>query len=387
MKTVVAIYRTEHQAEAAVRALLEEGVPRDRISFAAPRPTGRPGEIEAHDADQQLYQGVRHERGEQAAKGATLGGVGGAILGLVAFSIPGIGPAIGIGPIAVAAAGTAVGAVGGLLGALVGRGVPRRAARVIEEGVVGGYMLVGVDAPAEEARSIESILERFDPVDTGLGDADDTREAFVDDLDERAEAGARTEAERGYDEAVLRMEGGPDPATYSSRAVAVDDVAEDRYDEASDANLASRGVPGFGRTLGAETSKRESARAGDLNATSDLGVMEASGVGTDEALEPGSDVRVLPVGDEELMPPPFDERAPGTGRHDAPWKGEVAPARADDDLDVNLQDEVLHGEAVPEAALSRPEDVERATTTQGTDTARREGVEPDEERLPSPTGR
>lgn len=384
MKTVVAMYRTMHQAEAALQALFDEGVPRDRISFTAPRATGLAGRVEAHDADNQPQQGVRDERGERTAIGATFGGVGGLLAGIIAFSIPGIGPAIGLGPLAVAVAGTAMGTVGGIIGALVGRGIPRSAARVMEEGLVSGYVLVGVDEAPDEVKSIENVLARFDPVDIGVGDTEDVepledlRGELRGPLDTTASASS---ADVGYDEAVQRVQGVPDRQTYSMRSITVEDSAEDRYDEASDPGVASTGDSGFGRTLGAETSLRDtSARSGDLNASSDLGLTVVSGTTSDEALEPASDVRVLPVGDEELVPPRMEVAERGE------VGGERAPERADDDLDVNLRDEVIHGEVAPEPVAARPEDAERPSTMSRPSDAR-EGVEPDEDRLPSPTGR
>lgn len=376
MKTVVAMYRTMHQAEAALQALFDEGVPRDRVSFTAPRATGLAGRIEAHDADLQPQQGVRDERAERTAIGATFGGVGGMLAGIIAFSIPGIGPAIGLGPLAVAVAGTAVGTVGGIIGALVGRGVPRSAARVMEEGMVSGYVLVGVDEPADEVKGIEDILERFDPVDIGVGDTEEI---------EPLEALRSASTDAGYDEAVQRTAGVPDRQTYSMSSIAVEDTGEDRYDEASDPGLASSGDAGFGRTLGAETSRREpSTRSGDLNASSDLSLTVASGTTADEAIEPAADVRVLPVGDEELVPPAVDETPPMSAAERAERE---APARADDDLDVNLRDEVMHGELEPESAAPLPEDAEGGARTESSPSAQREGVEPAEDRLPSPSGR
>ena len=76
--------------------------------------------------------------------GAALGGIGGLLLGLAALSIPGIGPAIAAGPLAVALAGATIGtATGGLVGALNGLGVPEFEAKAYDEGIrEGGTLLI-----------------------------------------------------------------------------------------------------------------------------------------------------------------------------------------------------------------------------------------------------
>ncbi len=102
-----------------------------------------------------------------------LGALGGLLVGLGALTIPGIGPVIAAGPLAVALStltGVGVGAVaggvtGGLLGALIGLGIPEQEAHYYAEGVRRGGVLVTVQADEYNADQITDILNHHDPID------------------------------------------------------------------------------------------------------------------------------------------------------------------------------------------------------------------------------
>ncbi|HVK40742.1 MAG TPA: hypothetical protein VNA88_19570 [Candidatus Kapabacteria bacterium] len=86
---------------------------------------------------------------EGAGTGAAIGGTLGAIIAAVAagvstVALPGIGLVIA-GPIAAALTGAGAGAAtGGIIGALVGSGIPEERAKVYEEGVKSGGIVMGV---------------------------------------------------------------------------------------------------------------------------------------------------------------------------------------------------------------------------------------------------
>lgn len=99
---------------------------------------------------------------EGTTAGASIGGVTGGTLGLLAglgaLAIPGVGPLIAAGPIMGALAGLGVGgAVGGLVGALVGLGIPEYEAKRYEGRVKDGGILVSVhcESSAEVSRAKE----------------------------------------------------------------------------------------------------------------------------------------------------------------------------------------------------------------------------------------
>ncbi len=113
---------------------------------------------------------------ESAASGATTGGIIGALAGLLvgigAIAIPGIGAVLIGGPLAAAlglsgaAATTVSGATtgvlaGGLIGALTGLGVPDNEARVYEESIKSGGVLVAVPAQGTQTEEAMRVMDKF----------------------------------------------------------------------------------------------------------------------------------------------------------------------------------------------------------------------------------
>lgn len=101
---------------------------------------------------------------EGAGAGAALGGTAGGILGALAgiggaVILPGIGAVAG--PIAMGLVGAgAGGAAGSLLGALVGAGIPEDQAKVYENDIKEGGMVLGVNPRTDADR--EYIQSRYD---------------------------------------------------------------------------------------------------------------------------------------------------------------------------------------------------------------------------------
>lgn len=102
--------------------------------------------------------------------GAVIGGLTGLLVGIGALAIPGIGALLIGGPLAVALgltgaaaatfSGAATGALtGGLLGALIGLGIPEEEARIYEERIKTGGILVAVQARMGEEEEVYMILE------------------------------------------------------------------------------------------------------------------------------------------------------------------------------------------------------------------------------------
>lgn len=176
MTTVIGYFRDVHDADRAVKELLEDGAPRDQLSIFSNK--------DAHGTLNKDGKRVEHhETGAAggATSGAVIGGAVGVAIGLGLLTIPGIGPVLAAGPLAAALTSGAAGAVaggvaGGLLGALVDLGVPKDRAERYVEGVKRGGTLVTLRAVSKEgADAAERIM----------------KECGAEDVDEKSDGGER----------------------------------------------------------------------------------------------------------------------------------------------------------------------------------------------------
>src|SRR5690349_2892749 len=160
---ISAVFDDHSEAEAAARELRQAGVPDSALSVIARRSdeSGDYGDADTHEVK---------EKGEGALKGA-LGGAGvGALLGIAALAIPGVGPLAAAGAIAssaipeAAAIGAGAGALaGGLSGLLKKHGVSDEDASYYEERIHGGGVFVSVDTrdAGISPQLAEDILYRY----------------------------------------------------------------------------------------------------------------------------------------------------------------------------------------------------------------------------------
>jgi len=164
MQTLVALYHNFADAQSAVDALVRGGVDRSNISVVANNVTGEYG---THDYASE--DAVKAEDG--AAFGAASGGIIGALAGLGALAIPGIGPVIAAGPLIAALTGGAIGALagaptGGLVAGLVKtHHMDADDAEVYAEGVRRGDTLVTAHVDDSRVSSTRDILNRYNPTD------------------------------------------------------------------------------------------------------------------------------------------------------------------------------------------------------------------------------
>lgn len=156
---VSAVFDSHSEAERAVSELRAAGVRESALSVIARRDSGQGdyGGANTHEAK---------EKGEGALKGALGGGAVGALLGIAALAIPGVGPLAAAGAIAAsavpeaAAIGAGAGALaGGLTGLLTKHGVSEEDAHYYEGRINDGGVFVSVDTRdaginAEAARDI-----------------------------------------------------------------------------------------------------------------------------------------------------------------------------------------------------------------------------------------
>jgi hypothetical protein len=115
-----------------------------------------------------------HGAGEDAAAGATAGGVigatGGFLAGLGFLAIPGFGPVVAAGWVATMLAGLATGAAvggatGGLVGVLTHAELSDEDAQTYAEGVRRGGILVSVRVDDGQAPAIEQMMRRLNAAD------------------------------------------------------------------------------------------------------------------------------------------------------------------------------------------------------------------------------
>lgn len=162
-RIISAVFDSHSEAEAAVRELRQAGVRDSALSVIARESEegGDYGDVDTTEAK---------EKGEGALKGALMGGGAGALLGIAALAIPGVGPLVAAGAIAAsavpgaAAIGAGVGAVaGGLTGLLKGHGVSDDDAGYYEGRIHEGGVFVSVDTEDAgiSAATAQDILSRY----------------------------------------------------------------------------------------------------------------------------------------------------------------------------------------------------------------------------------
>jgi hypothetical protein len=161
-RTLVALYDDFAVAQDVGEDLVEAGYPKGDVSVIANDASGEHAK---------RYNIETVDDGDvSAGEGAGFGLVVGALVGLGAMVIPGIGPVIAAGPLASALIGAGVGAVagavtGGIVGGLVNMGVPEEDAHYYAEGVRRGGTLVIATVDDNWLETARSIMQRHNPVD------------------------------------------------------------------------------------------------------------------------------------------------------------------------------------------------------------------------------
>jgi hypothetical protein len=167
MKTVVGLFENYQDAERAVSELNARGFGKNELSVAA-RDTALRQRVVGGTTGKE--QAVADSAAAGAIGGATIGGLGGLLVGLGALAIPGIGPLVAAGTLATVLGSTAAGAgigaaAGGLIGGLVGMGIPREDAEFYAEGVKRGGILLTVQTSDDRASGALNIMRRANAVD------------------------------------------------------------------------------------------------------------------------------------------------------------------------------------------------------------------------------
>lgn len=200
-RTIVALYDRAEDARRAVDDLTGAGVPRDSISLVASHPGRRDTAGDAGNTDIDADR----DAGSGTVVGATLGGVGGAMVAMAALTIPGVGAAVAVGPIAAGLLGAGAGAMaGGLIGSLTRFGVPEHEVHAYAEGVERGGTLLLVHTEGVDADRITRVLARHPPADVRTR-GDDSGNRGKDALAGRG-ADWRTAAWAPFDQSAGPME-------------------------------------------------------------------------------------------------------------------------------------------------------------------------------------
>ncbi|NLX09628.1 MAG: hypothetical protein GXY36_08225 [Chloroflexi bacterium] len=162
--TVIALYDHFNQVPHVIETLSKAGYSGPSISVIANDAAGE-------YARYALRQDVTHSGNFAAGEGAGFNGIVGALIGLAAALIPGVGPVLAAGPLAAALTGGIVGVINGaatrgIVSALVDLSLPAEDAGCFAEGVRRGGTLLIVHAPNElAAQQALEIMEQFEPVD------------------------------------------------------------------------------------------------------------------------------------------------------------------------------------------------------------------------------
>lgn len=157
MSHITATFESKPQAEAALALLENAGVREDQVSVVV--------------TEESLGNHFRIEEKSRAdegvAAGATFGGVVGAILGSVlaagTIAVPGLNLVV-VGSLASGLAGLGAGAAaGGLAGALIGAGMNEHEARLHDDGVKKGNILLAIEPETDaQLANVENILRNSD---------------------------------------------------------------------------------------------------------------------------------------------------------------------------------------------------------------------------------
>ena len=210
-----AVFDSRTEAERAVSELRSAGVSDSDISIVA-----------QHDGKNTSTDGAGEKTGDFVSK-AALGAGAGALLGVAALAIPGVGPLVAAGAIAESAiggaalTGTALGAAaGGLTSLLTKHGISDEDARYYEDSINRGGVFVSVDSSANVDRNtVSEILHRAGghsssrpsgSVGGGLSGHDDPNRGPVDRLSNAV--GGQDDPTRGpIDRASNALHGNDDP--------------------------------------------------------------------------------------------------------------------------------------------------------------------------------
>ena len=159
--TISRLYDNYSDAQQAVRALEEAGLPHSEISIVANNSDSWFSTDKKVDRDRDGVDDRAEGAGTGAGIGAGIGGTAGLLAGLGLLAIPGLGPVVAAGWLAATAVGAAAGAAtGGIVGALTQAGVSEDEAPLYAEGIRRGGTMVTARVPDGDRARYDGLLNR-----------------------------------------------------------------------------------------------------------------------------------------------------------------------------------------------------------------------------------
>lgn len=149
---VIGIFNTPELAEHVMHELLRKGFEQEQMGLLMNEQVG--GERFVLRSTSKASE----TGGAGALAGGVLGAVAAGLAAVTSIAIPGLG-LVAAGPLLAALAGAGAGAAtGGLVGALVGLGMNRQEAEMLDQGVRGGDVMVGVHVRDKAQRATAEAL-------------------------------------------------------------------------------------------------------------------------------------------------------------------------------------------------------------------------------------
>jgi hypothetical protein len=162
-KTVVGLFRSQDKANQAAENLMRDGFPREAIGVIAGHELSHPEAYvtgaEGEDSEGKVIGAV----GKGLAVGGGLGALAG---GLSSLLVPGLGPLVIGGALAATFLGAGLGAsVGGVMAGLMKAGVDESDARLFQEALRHGGVVLTVHTDEGHVRQAVEILEHNGALD------------------------------------------------------------------------------------------------------------------------------------------------------------------------------------------------------------------------------
>ncbi|HRN69967.1 MAG TPA: DUF1269 domain-containing protein [Candidatus Woesebacteria bacterium] len=150
---IIGIFHDSKDAGNVVSEFKSKGVT-DEITVVAKESIA--GDTKVHEIQKDVSEGAT----AGAVAGATVGGLAGLLTGVASFVVPGVGLLV-FGPLATVLTGIAGGALsGGLVGALVDYGIPEEKAKLYEQRLQAGEVIVGVTTGHMNANEVMNIMNQ-----------------------------------------------------------------------------------------------------------------------------------------------------------------------------------------------------------------------------------